>query len=122
MTTQVSLEEYWLEQLVWVRERVRAELTAQDSGLEETYADLGGVHEIAALLGVSKDLVNRWIERRESTNCPKPVRLLNGARIFSLRQWQAWYALWKITRGRARKSVLEEQREEGADDSSGGEL
>ena len=65
----------------------------------ELYADLGGVTEIAEHLHVSVHRVRRWIERRDSTHCPVPVKALKFGHIYSLREWQGWFALWKITRG-----------------------
>lgn len=68
-------------------------------GVAEIYADLVGIPEIAEGLGVGIHRVRRWIERRESTRCPSPVRALKAGHIYSLREWRGWYALWRITRG-----------------------
>jgi hypothetical protein len=62
------------------------------------YADLGGPWEISIMLGVQVSLVNRWIERRQSTGCPMPVRVLKTAHIYSMAEWRGWYAFWKATR------------------------
>lgn len=64
----------------------------------EIYADLAGVQEIAQALGVSTNCVRRWIERRESTGCPAPVRSLAYVHLYSLREWKGWHRLWRITR------------------------
>lgn len=77
---------------------VRPDYAAEVS-IEEVYADLGGVPEVAAALGVSIFRVRRWIERRATTNCPRPVRALTCGHIFSLNEWKGWFALWKVTRG-----------------------
>jgi hypothetical protein len=61
--------------------------------------DLGGLAEIAQTLKVPEFRVKRWIERRDSTNCPKPLRELKAAHLYSIREWRAWYALWQATRG-----------------------
>lgn len=68
-------------------------------GLDEVYADIVGAHEVAQALGVPKFRVNRWIERRESTGCPNPVRELTCGNLYSLTDWRGWYALWRVTRG-----------------------
>ena len=65
----------------------------------EVYADLGGVAEIAQALNVKLPRVKRWIERRESTNCPMPVRSLVMGNVYSIADWKGWFALWRITRG-----------------------
>lgn len=62
------------------------------------YADLVGVTEIARHLGVPRSRVCRWIERRESTNCPSPVRVLVCGQLYSLAHWQTWFKLWQLTR------------------------
>lgn len=61
--------------------------------------DLAGVAEIAEELGVPPSRLKRWIERRESTNCPLPLALLKAGHIYSRREWRAWHALWRATRG-----------------------
>lgn len=65
----------------------------------KVYDDIVGQHEIAMALGVSVYRVKRWLERKEATNCPRPVRVINAGHLYSLREWMAWFALWKITRG-----------------------
>lgn len=67
--------------------------------LDDVYADIVGAHEVAEALGVPKFRVNRWIERRDSTRCPNPVRELRGVKLYSLANWKGWYALWRVTRG-----------------------
>lgn len=62
------------------------------------YDDLAGIQEIAAALGVPVFRVKRWIERRQSTLTPAPVKELAAGNVYSLAEWQAWYRLWKITR------------------------
>lgn len=66
---------------------------------QEIYDDLVGVSEIAKLLGVSIYRVKRWIEFRESTGSPAPVRTLGLGHIYSLTEWRGWWALWRVTRG-----------------------
>ena len=63
------------------------------------YADLGGVTEIARVLGVPVGRVKRWIVRRESTHSPTPVAELAGIHLYSIQEWQGWFALWRVTRG-----------------------
>jgi len=65
----------------------------------DLYDDLVGVSEIAKNLNVTIYRVKRWIERRASTNCPRPVRVLRIGHIYSMTEWRAWFALWRITRG-----------------------
>lgn len=67
--------------------------------IEEVYADLGGVAEVAEFLGVTIFRVKRWIERRDTTNCPRPVRALKQGHLYRLTDWKGWFALWRITRG-----------------------
>lgn len=63
------------------------------------YADLVGIAELAEALDVPISRLKRWIERRDSTGCPEPLRELSAANIYSLREWRAWHALWRATRG-----------------------
>lgn len=70
------------------------------------YADLAGVAEIARSLDVPRFRVKRWIERRGSTGCPAPVAPLSAGHVYSLTEWRAWYALWRVTRA-DRESVGE---------------
>lgn len=67
-------------------------------GREPDLADLGGIAEIAAALGVGRSRVKRWIERRASTNAPEPVRQLAHGNLYRISEWRSWYALWRITR------------------------
>lgn len=62
------------------------------------YQDLAGVAEVAQALNVPASRVKRWIELRETTHCPQPVRPLRAGNVYSLADWRAWYALWKVTR------------------------
>jgi hypothetical protein len=62
------------------------------------YADLGGVPEVAAELGVQRKRVHRWVERREATLCPWPVRTLVGLSLYSLSEWRTWWEVWRRTR------------------------
>ena len=43
--------------------------------------------------------VKRWIVRRESTHSPTPVAELAGIHLYSIQEWQGWFALWRVTRG-----------------------
>jgi hypothetical protein len=61
--------------------------------------DLVGVAEIAEALDVPIFRLKRWIERRDSTDCPKPLRPLKAGHVYSLREWRAWHRLWAATRG-----------------------
>lgn len=69
------------------------------TNFDDVYADLAGIAEIAQELDVSIHRVSRWIERRESTRCPAPVRRLKTGNVYSLADWRGWYALWRVTRG-----------------------
>ncbi len=62
-------------------------------------ADLAGTFEIAANLGVDLATVKRWIGRRESTKTPEPIVKLRNGYVYSLAEWKAWYAVWRVTRG-----------------------
>ncbi len=64
------------------------------ASLQHIYADLGGRKEVARALGVSMYQLNRWIDRRLSTNCPLPVAEPSCGTIFSIAEWRAWYAVW----------------------------
>ncbi len=68
--------------------------TAQD-----IYDDLVGVNEIAEGLGVGLFRVRRWIERRETTGCPKPLLRRKIGPLYSMAEWRGWFALWRLTRG-----------------------
>lgn len=75
-------------------------VTRQDiMDISEVYADLGGIAEICEALGVKPHRVKRWIERRDATACPSPIRSLGIGNIYSIRDWKGWFALWRITRG-----------------------
>lgn len=65
---------------------------------QDVYADLAGVAEVAAELGVGIHRVKRWLERRESTGCPAPVARLTMGNVYSKAEWKGWYALWWATR------------------------
>lgn len=67
--------------------------------VDDVYADMVGLAEVAEALDVERHRVNRWIERRKSTNCPEPKKVLAMGNLYSLSDWKAWFALWKITRG-----------------------
>ncbi len=67
--------------------------------LDEIYADLGGIAEVAETLGVPYDRVKAWLARHEAIDCPRPVRSLRAGHIYSLSAWKGWFLLWKMTRG-----------------------
>ncbi len=67
--------------------------------ITDVYNDLCGIIEIAAGLDVKPSRVRRWIERRDATNCPMPIRALGVGNVYSLREWKGWFALWRVTRG-----------------------
>lgn len=67
--------------------------------VDDVYADMVGLAEVAEALGVERHRVNRWIERRDSTRCPEPKKILRMGNLYSLVEWKAWFTLWKITRG-----------------------
>ena len=77
------------------------EQTTTEAGesVADIYADLVGVAEVAAGLGVGIHRVKRWIERREHIGCPHPVRTLKLGNVYSMREWRGWFALWRVTRG-----------------------
>lgn len=62
--------------------------------------DLVGTHEIAKALGVNQTNVQRWVERRQSTNCPRPVKQLRLGALYSMAEWRHWFKLWTATRTR----------------------
>ncbi len=67
--------------------------------LQAVYDDLGGIQEVADELGVPIRRARNWVERRETTGCPEPVKPLKLGPIYSLRAWRSWHRLWRITRG-----------------------
>lgn len=67
--------------------------------LDEIYADLVGLWEVSQELGVPITSVRRWVEKRASTGAPAPVRPLHMGGVYSMHEWRAWWALWRITRG-----------------------
>jgi hypothetical protein len=80
---------------------------------EDFYADIVGVTEVAENLGVGLPRVRRWIDRRESTGCPSPVRVLKSGHLYSMQAWRGWFALWRVTRGHETwrvNNVPDEQR------------
>lgn len=64
----------------------------------ELYEDIVAVVDIAAALNVSRRRVKEWIATRERCGAPKPVRRLINVDLYSLSDWRAWHALFKITR------------------------
>lgn len=73
--------------------------TPEHATLEEMYADIAGTHEIAQDLGVPMRRVQRWVDRRDSTQCPMPIVRLKHQAIYSKTEFRGWYAVWKVTRG-----------------------
>jgi hypothetical protein len=74
--------------------------------LQDVYDDLAGIKEVAQELGVTVHAVKRWIERRENTDCPMPIKKLQGINLYSLVEWRGWHALWKVTRNAGWKGPL----------------
>lgn len=64
----------------------------------DVYADLGGISEVAVALGVGIHRVKHWLERRDTVNCPQPVRELKMGHVYSIGEWQGWFKLWMATR------------------------
>jgi hypothetical protein len=62
------------------------------------YADLGGIREVSEALAVNPNTLRRWIERRRTTNCPRPLRKLTNTNVYSIAEWKGWFALWRVTR------------------------
>jgi len=65
----------------------------------DTWNDIAGVYEVSQDLNVPHSRIRGWIERRASTGCPKPVRELRQGKVYSLREWRAWFKVWRLTRG-----------------------
>ncbi len=86
----------------------------------EIYADLVGQDEIARDLNVTRRRVRRWIDERATTGSPAPVRVLGLGRLYSLAEWRAWFALWKMTRMSANKRQIQPYRERGCGPSTSG--
>ncbi len=64
---------------------------------EQFIADLAGKDEILRDLDIGDARYRKWQERRDRINCPRPLRIIGGTRIYSLAEWRTWYGNW-ITR------------------------
>lgn len=69
-----------------------------DDDPRAVYDDLGGITEVAKDLGVGIHRIKRWLERRDTVNCPQPVAKLVMGNVYSKAEWRGWYALWWATR------------------------
>ncbi len=69
------------------------------ASFRDMQADLVGTFEVAANLGVDLATVKRWVQRRASTQCPRPIVELRNGHVYSLADWKGWYAVWRVTRG-----------------------
>lgn len=67
--------------------------------LQQIYDDIGGIHEVAQELDVTIYRLRRWIERRDTTNCPLPVKRLTSTYLYSIEEWRGWFSRWSQTRG-----------------------
>jgi len=67
--------------------------------VQDIIDDMVGLQEVAQELGVGMYRLKRWIDRRESTNCPRPVKKLGQGNLYSLADWKGWFAWWRVTRG-----------------------
>lgn len=61
---------------------------------------LVGVAEIAERLGIPKQNIYRWIERRTATHFPLPIKELVMGNLYDLAMVEAWYQRWTSTRRR----------------------
>jgi len=50
--------------------------------------DIGGLAEVAAVAGVSRQAASNW--RRRYTDFPKPVKILKMSPIWNLREVKMW--------------------------------
>lgn len=71
---------------------------------DDPLADVVGVFEVAKELGVPLSRVRRWIDRGETTQCPKPLKPLHMGYLYSMTAWRDWHIIWKITRAHGRPS------------------
>ncbi len=67
--------------------------------VQQLYDDIVGLSDIHKILGVKDFRVKRWVERRETVGCPKPIKRVGMTDLYSASEWQGWYAVWKVTRG-----------------------
>lgn len=74
-------------------------MSEQPWTLARIYADLTNLREVARELDVDLYRVYRWVERREKTGAPLPLRHLGQMDIYSMEEWKGWYARWARTRG-----------------------
>ncbi len=58
-------------------------------------ADIGGLMEVEEKLGVPRWQLRRWIERRDQTDCPKPIKVTAGMHLYSIYAWQVWLEDWE---------------------------
>ena len=65
--------------------------------------ELLGVHEIAEMLGVSRQRVNELA--RSSLGFPKPVARLAAGRIWLKEDVEKWAATWERRSGRPRRGA-----------------
>lgn len=57
-----------------------------------------GYSDIADKFDVSVSAVQRWAERRESTQFPKPIKIMTQCHIYDMRVVQVWFDNWSSTR------------------------
>lgn len=53
------------------------------------YEHLGGLAEVAALVGRSRPVVSNW-NATPKLSCPEPVRRLTATPVWDLRSWREW--------------------------------
>lgn len=63
--------------------------------LADIYKDLICRTEIAKVLDVNPRRVVQWIQRRQRTKCPKPLRAWGRFHLYSAEEWRVWYAAFQ---------------------------
>jgi hypothetical protein len=53
------------------------------------YENVGGLAEVAALIGRQKQTVGNWI-RRGTPETPKPLATLAATQVWDLDEWRSW--------------------------------
>jgi hypothetical protein len=53
--------------------------------------NIGGLSEVAAMLGRKKQTVCNWISR-DTHSCPAPIATIASTKLYDLDQWRVWAA------------------------------
>lgn len=70
--------------------------------LADVYNDMATREEVCEALNITTYRMARWLQRKEKTKPPLPIRTFASTHVYSIQEWRDWFANYLETQPRAR--------------------